>query len=76
MTNIARARRILDAMTGRWGKPATTRDAAQALADAGLLMPDGMSTQTETVGPYPRGNGLHCKQPSVLFEVGGPGGAV
>ena len=40
MTNIDRARRILDAMTGRWGKPATTRDAAQSLADAGLLAPE------------------------------------
>lgn len=40
MTNIDRARRILDAMTGRWGKPATTRDAVQSLADAGLLAPD------------------------------------
>ena len=38
--NRARARRILDAMTGRWGKPATTRDAVQSLADAGLLAPE------------------------------------
>ena len=38
--NRARARRILDAMTGRWGKPATTSDAVQSLADAGLLAPE------------------------------------
>lgn len=28
------------------------RDLAHLLADAGMLMPDGMNTQTETVGPY------------------------
>ena len=39
-TNQARARRILESMTNRWGKPATARDAAQALADAGLLAPE------------------------------------
>ena len=45
-TNQARARRILDAMTGRWGKPATTRDAVQSLADAGLLAPEPQIIRT------------------------------
>ena len=44
--NRARARRILDAMTGRWGKPATTRDAVQSLADAGLLAPEPQIIRT------------------------------
>ena len=39
-TNRARAQRILESMTNRWGKPATARDAAQSLADAGLLAPE------------------------------------
>ena len=39
-TNQARAQRILESMTNRWGKPATARDAAQSLADAGLLAPE------------------------------------
>ena len=46
MTNIDRARRILESMTNRWGKPATARDAAQALADAGLLTPEPQIIRT------------------------------
>lgn len=49
-TNRARARRILESMTNRWGKPATARDAAQALADAGLLTPDPTYRSAPLVG--------------------------
>ena len=45
-TNSARARRILESMTSRWGKPATARDAAQALEDAGLLAPEPQIIRT------------------------------
>ena len=46
MTNIDRARRILESMTNRWGKPATARHAARALADAGLLTPEPQIIRT------------------------------
>lgn len=46
MTTNDRARRILESMTNRWGKPATARDAAQALADAGLLAPEPQIIRT------------------------------
>ena len=49
-TNRAHARRILDAMTGRWGKPATTHDAARALDEAGLLTPDPTYRSAPLVG--------------------------
>lgn len=55
MNNIDRAAAII---AEEWGT-FSTRDLcgheigiARALAKAGLLMPDGMNTQTETVGPW------------------------
>ena len=39
-----------DDLSGTAPLPFTS--AARALHEEGLLMPDGMSTQTETVGPY------------------------
>ena len=60
-TNIDRAAEIISLATRGAhttdGHPMKMSDhtaqiIAKALAKAGLLMPDGMNTQTETVGPY------------------------
>lgn len=55
MTNIDRAadiiERFLPPLPGSLGAMQAEKT-ARSLAEAGLLMPDGMSTQTESVGPY------------------------
>ena len=81
-TNQARARRILESMTNRWGKPATARDAAQALADAGLLAPEPriIRTTDELAALDPDSLVLDCtghlmtnrdRLPAVVIATGG-----
>jgi hypothetical protein len=55
MTNIDRAAEVIaDAFRPGFGVGADAigRDLVHLLDDAGLLMPDDATTQTETVGPY------------------------
>ena len=61
-TNRARARRILESMTNRWGKPATPWAAARALADAGLLStePQIIRTREELEALDPDSLALDC----------------